>query len=258
MLKIRKEQIDELAKVSVKRFEDDMLAHVKEFFPGHYEIFGEPTVRRVIQYAVDRSEGYGFTTERNVCLYINLILLLGSNFDADVQYPWAEEILSDTTGADPAARADRLHDTATGYLDRVAGRNNAYYRRALANIREMSVQDLSNSASEKVDRTAFSQLQKIWPEKCQEMGGATLQQLVQLSIEFSQGYDITSERGILIYAALMLVLGSGFDEDPQFPWAEEILHDESISDEATRVRRLYDEAMALLESCAAWSSENRG
>ena len=90
------------------------------------------------------------------------------------------------------------------------------------------------------------------------MGGATLQQLVQIGIESAQDYNITGERGIVIYTGLMLMIGSGFDQDPQFPWAGDVLQDGAIRDQAARVGRLYDEAMALLEKCAAWSSENRG
>ena len=42
MLKIRKEQYEELGKVSLKRFEDSMVEHIKEFFPKYYEIHKEP------------------------------------------------------------------------------------------------------------------------------------------------------------------------------------------------------------------------
>jgi hypothetical protein len=45
----------------------------------------------------------------------------------------------------------------------------------------------------------------------------------------------------------MFLLGSGFDKDPQFPWAENVLNDKSIPDESTRVDRLYKEAMTFME-----------
>ena len=35
--------------------------------------------------------------ERDVCLYINLMFLLGSNFDTDVQLPWLADILTGRT-----------------------------------------------------------------------------------------------------------------------------------------------------------------
>jgi hypothetical protein len=251
MLRIRKEQNDELAKVALKRFEDDMVAHVKEFFPRHYEILEEPTIREVIQYGVERGEDYGFTTERDVCLYINLMLLLGSNFDTDVQYPWAGEILNDETITDPVTRIDQLYDTATDYLDRVAGPNDQYVRRALLNMRQVPIQDFSETATENVERILLSRLQKIWPTKCGELGGTTLHALIRHSTESAQNYGITGDRGVATYTGLAFILGAGFDTDPQFVRASAILKDESIPDEATKVARLYKEAMIFLEKALA-------
>jgi len=247
MLRIRKEEYEELGKISLKRFENSMLEHIREFFPRHYEILGEPTIRKVIQYGVDRAENYGFTTEQDVCLYINLMLMLGGNFDTDVQLPWATAILNNETITDSVTRIDRLYDAAMDYLDRVAGANNQYLRRALLNIRQVPVEDFSHSATENVERLVVSRLQKIWPKKCDEMGGATVQRLIRHSIDSARNYGITGDRGVAIYTGLAFILGSGFDSDPQFARASAVLNDESTPHEGTKVDRLYKEAMAFLE-----------
>jgi hypothetical protein len=247
MLQIRKEQYEELGKVSLKRFEDSMVEHIKEYFPKCFEIHKEPLIRKVILYAVDRAESYGLITERDVCLYINLVFLLGSNFDTDPQMPWAAAILNDETITDSVIRIDKLHDKGMEYLDQVAGVENEYLGRALLKVREISIEDFAKIPTGNAGDIAATQLQKIWRRKRQQMGETILARLIRDGIESAKGHNLTSERGVVLYTVLMFFLGSGFDKDPQFPWAENVLNDKSIPDESTRVNRLYEEAIAFME-----------
>lgn len=258
MLKIRKEQYEELGKISLKRFEDSMVEHIKEFFPEHYEILSEPTIRRVIQYGVEQAEKYGFTTERDVCLYINTMIMLGSNFDTDLQLPWAAEILDDESITESITRVDLLSDKTLEYLNRVAGANEGYYKRALLSVREVPIQDFSQSVTSSVEPRITGQLQKIWPNKYEDLGEQAVRRLIRHALESAKEYKISSDRGIMVYAGLMFMLGGGFDSDPQFPWAAGVLNDESITNEPAKVDRLYKEAMAFLEKCLAWRPNAEG
>jgi hypothetical protein len=247
MLKIRKEQYEDLGKISLKRFEDSMVEHVKKFFPKYYEIYEEPLIRKVIRYAVDRAESYDLITERDVCLYINLMFLLGSNFDTDLQLTWAGVILNDEKIVVAFTRIDRLHDEGMEYLDQVSGIDNEYLGSALLRVREISIEDFAQTPTPNTGDIAAMHLRKIWRRKCQKMGETTLRKLIRDAIESAKAYNITTERGVVLYTTLMFLLGSGFDKDPQFPWAIAVLNDESIPDESARVDRLYKEAMAFLE-----------
>lgn len=224
-----------------------MVEHIKKFFPKYHEIHGVPLIRKVIQYAVDRAKTYDFITQRDVCLYINLVFLLGGNFDTDLQLPWAAAILKDETITNPATRIDRLHDKAMEYLDRVAGVENEYLGRALLRLREISIEDFAPTPTPNAGDVAAVQLQKIWPRKCQQMGEMSVRKLIRDSIESAKAYTITTERGVVLYTALAFLLGGGFGKDPQFPWAAKVLNNESILDENARVDLLYKEAMAFLK-----------
>jgi len=247
MLRIRGQQYEELGKIALKRFEDNMVEHIKEFFPKYYEIHKEPLIRKVILYAVDRAESYDMVTERDVCLYINLVFLLGSRFDIDPQLPWAAAILNDETITDSVTRIDKLHDKGMEYLDQAAGVENEYLGRALLKVSEIPIEDFSQSPKANAGDIAATQLQKIWRRKCQQIGETTLHKLIRDAIESAKGYNITTERGVVLYTTLMFLLGSGFDKDPQFPWAENVLNDKSIPDEVTRADQLYKEAVAFME-----------
>jgi len=258
MLKIRKEQYEELAKVSLKSFEDSMIEHIKEFFPEQYEISGEPAVRRLIQYGVEQAENYEFITQRDVCLYINTMIMLGGNFDTDLQLPWAAEILKDEAITDSVARIDALSEKTLEYLDRVAGTNEGYYKRALLTVRQVPIADFSQSVTGGVEPRVISQLQKIWPNKYEDIGDRNVSRLIRHALESAKKYNISSDRGIMLYTGLMFMLGGGFDKDPQFPWAASVLNDESITNEAAKVDRLYKEAMAFLEKCLSWRPKAEG
>ena len=262
MLKIRKEQYEELGKISLKRFEDSMVEHIREFFTEQYDALGESVVRKVIEYGVDRAEAHGFETEPDVNMYIDLMLLLGSNFDTDPQLPWAAEILQeesmedesmedelieDESIAEPVGQVEKLYDQAIEYLDRIEGPEDEYLVNALDEFSDISFEELPLTRSEDIKNTTVSFLQRIWPEKCQVVGHAALPNFIRYGEESSHCYNITSQRGVVLYIVLMFMLGSGFDTDPQFPWAATVLKDESTINEAARIEQLYKKAIAFLD-----------
>ena len=94
-------------------------------------------------------------------------------------------------------------------------------------------------------------LSNLFPEKYEYIGEDCVNGLIQLGVESAKRYEITGERGLAVYIGLMFILGSGFDNDPQFPWAAEILNDETITDQIERVNGLRSAAMLALEQWPA-------
>jgi len=118
MMRIRKEQNNELAKAAVKRFEDFMVVHLNEFFPEHCKALGKDGTREVIREGIERARTYSIVSERDVCKFIDLKVALGRSFDTDPALPWAARILNDKSIPDPRQRLNRLHEMALDYLDR--------------------------------------------------------------------------------------------------------------------------------------------
>ena len=110
MLTIRPEQLVVLSQPQVKRFEDWMLAHLKKFFPKESEVAGESGLRETIQHGIKQAATYGITTERDVCKYIDLMIVLGRDFDQDEKFPWAGQILK--TRNSPSIKTSVLVETA--------------------------------------------------------------------------------------------------------------------------------------------------
>jgi hypothetical protein len=122
MLQIRKEQNDELARVQLKRFEDRMDIHLKKFFPEQFELLGENGTRQAIRYAMERAAGYEIVSERDVCMYTDVMFAFGRDFDKDRKLPWAARILNDESLKDkPSEKTERLYNMAMNNSEQANG-----------------------------------------------------------------------------------------------------------------------------------------
>ncbi len=93
MLTIRQAQIAVLSQVEVRKFEKWMLAHLKRFFPAQCAAAGDRRVQEMIPYGIERAAVYGIKAKRDVCKYIDMMTVFGSDFDTDPRLRWAGEIL---------------------------------------------------------------------------------------------------------------------------------------------------------------------
>lgn len=72
-----------------------MLAHPNDFAPLMIKTIDTEQTRKLIQLGMFHAAKYGFTFRGSVRLNLELMLLLGSYFDTNPEYPWAAEILND-------------------------------------------------------------------------------------------------------------------------------------------------------------------
>src|ERR1041384_3496830 len=119
MLNIRPDQIAVFEQAALQNFEDRMLAHLKNFAPNHSKTLREDEVRVVIRHGMKQAESHGFTSERSLRIYTELMLMLGAGFDSDPQLQWVAELLKDETITDEVTRIDRLQERAWAYVDDV-------------------------------------------------------------------------------------------------------------------------------------------
>ncbi len=252
MLVIRQRQIVGLETLARRRFEDTLVDHVATYFPNHARVLGEPRVRQVIDYGLARARLHGFTSERNLCLYLDLMLMLGSNFDVDPQLPWAAEILMDPASEHPTLRIDRLTNAAMDHMDRSAGADDGHLRRVLDGVRGDLPTRLAelDASSGLWSECAAALLVRLWPERCALLGAAGMQDLIHVAHESASHYGLHSRRARAIYLVCTFVLGSHFDSDPQHPWATAALKTEGL-DAAARAMRLYNDGMAWLAGLLA-------
>src|SRR5690242_5578687 len=114
MLKIRPEQLAAYSQAEVDRFTEWMMSHLKRFFPRECKALGDDRLKETIQFGIWRAASYGIGTKRDVCKYIDLVVILGRDFDKDEKLPWAGEILKSQT--QPRTKIETLHEAARAHL----------------------------------------------------------------------------------------------------------------------------------------------
>ena len=114
MLTIRPAQLEAFSQEEVRKFELWVLAHLRRFFPKLCDAAGEPQLGETIRYGIERAAVHGLRGRRDVCKYIDVMMLLGRDFDTDQRFPWARVILVEIKN--PEAKMEALCSAARNYL----------------------------------------------------------------------------------------------------------------------------------------------
>lgn len=93
-LHIRPAQIGVFSELADRTFEDWMVGHLRQFFPAQCDALGEEGLREIIRDGRTRAAHHGFRTRCDVCKYIDLMIVLGRDFDTDGRTRWAARILA--------------------------------------------------------------------------------------------------------------------------------------------------------------------
>ena len=115
MLTIRQAQFAVFSQLEVQKFEEWMLAHLKKFFPRQCAAAGDQRLREMVRHGIQRSALYGITAKRDVCKYIDLMIVFGRDFDTDNRLRWPGEILGKKR--DPDVTMQALVRAAKSRLD---------------------------------------------------------------------------------------------------------------------------------------------
>jgi hypothetical protein len=95
MLKIRPEQMQAFQEAASHQFEEDIIGYLLEYWSRKCEQLGPVRLRESIRHGLRRAQAYGLTSQQDILRYINLMFLLGHDFDRDPRFFWAHSILND-------------------------------------------------------------------------------------------------------------------------------------------------------------------
>jgi hypothetical protein len=122
MLHIRPEQMKVLDDHMVRKFEDLMVTHLNKYFPEHCKNLGEDGTRKSVRQAIKHAGSYGIVSERDICVYIDVMFEFGRNFDKNPRLPWASKILNDEVLEGlPTDKVGQLYDAAVENLEQARG-----------------------------------------------------------------------------------------------------------------------------------------
>jgi hypothetical protein len=246
---IRSQQVESFEDAATRRFENRTLEHLKQFAPRHVQIMGDSGTRRFMNHAIERASSYGLSTEHDLWLYMDLMILLGSAFDEDPQLPWARTTLDDPSAGDASGRLHRLQDKALAYLNRVAGPNNEYVDAAAARMLENQDSLVPNADGAAFVPGLARTIQHVYPEKAAYLGDDGVHQLVNGAIRAAQARGIATRAGVTIASVLQLMLGTGVFEDLQFPWVSAVLDSLTFPTPDQRIEALRTQGLTYLKRC---------
>ncbi|WP_395344294.1 hypothetical protein PN836_005870 [Ningiella sp. W23] len=108
MLEITEEQITAFKAKSVSRFEAKMKVYLTKTFPD-WSLEKTPNqLHSFIICGIDIAKGYNLFSEKSVCKFIGITVILGQDFDSKPEYLWAKEILENPEKLDEAIVIDKL------------------------------------------------------------------------------------------------------------------------------------------------------
>ena len=81
-----------------------------------------------------------------------------------------------------------------------------------------------------------------FPEIYERLGEGPVRESVVVAMRNAQRYGLEEWSAVLLYLDAMYVLGFDFDQDPQHPWAGEILNDPALSP-SERIQLITDSAL---------------
>jgi hypothetical protein len=246
VLVIRNEQMEAFRKAAMLAFEGEMLVHLRDFSPPLFKTAGDDQMRRVVRLGIERAKTHGLTFRGPVRLYLELMLLFGSDFDTDPQYPWATEVLTNGSLGSEIQRADLLFDRTRDYRSKVAGPDDAYTFEALRKIHGLANQPLAFAPADFASGL-LREIARVYPQKSDYLGEDRLETLIQSGSKVARAHGLTTDRGVVLMVILMLAFGHGCAEDPLYPWITRTLTDEAIVDPVIRAKRLETRAVTWLD-----------
>src|SRR5262245_591124 len=117
-------------------------------------------------------------------------------------------------------------------------------------IRKKHLEAFEKSATERFEGDALAFLRDAFPAHWAYAGEPKMRELVALGLQEARSHRLSTERNVCHYLSFMCLLGSGFDADPQYPWAAAILDDPATTAEDVRMDQLLGKVKKYLKHWA--------
>ncbi len=86
--------LEAFSRQQIRRFEDEMVTHLRKTHPARSAGMSESDLRALIARGIITARGYDILLEPDVARYIEFMLILAPDFDRSDQTPWAAGILT--------------------------------------------------------------------------------------------------------------------------------------------------------------------
>ena len=219
MLKITRKQQERFAQDSERKFVLQMVEHLNAFAPEHAARIGDDKLEQIVRLGIDRAGHYGLSQRGPVRYYIEVMFILGSDFDTDPQYGRPSAVLSRdwVENGTQVRRAFEFRRDTEAYLSAASGDEHQYVidmlERALST--KLEFQPTGRGA---IPEEIAGWLQALAPQKCDVIGDKALGSLIRRGIAAANRLGARTHWNRAFIVFLMFDFGHGCLTDLQFPW----------------------------------------
>lgn len=121
-------------------------------------------------------------------------------------------------------------------------------------IRSGQQQVFEQAALKKFEDEMVVHSQEFSPKLCAVLGEEQLRVALRQSITKAGGYGFTFRGPLRLFVEMIFLFGSGFDTDPQYPWATQIL--KTSDDQMKRAEKLYNKILDYQEKVSGPGGAN--
>lgn len=125
-------------------------------------------------------------------------------------------------------------------------------------VRRAQLDAFRAAAEESFVEEMVRYMRRFSPPLHRTLGDEKLERIVRSGITRATGYGFSRRGPIRLFLEMTWLFGSGFDTDPQIPWAKEVLTDPRYTDEMFRAGRLEALARQFLDEVHGKDDEHAG
>lgn len=221
--KIPTRLMDNLNQKAHRDFIFKVYNYLEEFFPDTHDFFNEEQIRNTIQLGIEKAHSYKIYSKNDICSYICLMFtFMGSHFDVDPLYPWANQILKPVkNNLTPTITASEkvvlLWKKQQEIDSKLFSSNSTFLIKQFQTLGSLKLLNDFEETSLPLRHRVHSRLESHYPEKYNLIERQSIDSLITEGFELCRVYNINDEAEICWFISLMFLFGSRFDADPKYP-----------------------------------------
>jgi len=210
MIELCDPQIDLLKAFSLKKDTDDFIIHCRKMFPSLVTLQRKEHLRPYIEQSVELAKKAGFTQRGPVCVYMDMMIILGVGFERDPLHAWlAPDALTDSSSQLEKSMA--LYAALKNYLNTVYGEQGMFFEESLQRLRHITINTLPvnpDSYSENV----HALLHALYPQRYDFIGYDAINAWLSFTDVRMKNAGITKAKHKAYMALIMFLFGYQFDQ----------------------------------------------
>lgn len=211
MIEFNEEQNELLKSLSFKNYISEVVLHCKVMYPKLVPLQGRESFSLNIEKSIALAKNAGFTQRGPVRLYIDMMILLGFNFEQDPQYQRAKFNDMNNTSSQ-LEKSVMMYNVLEKYIDAIYGESNSFFEQSLVRLRNLDISNISDDNKNYRSNT-HELLSYIHPQRYCLLGEGSVDNLISFSDENIKTDKIIRPNHKSYLVLIRFLLGSHFNND---------------------------------------------